>query len=314
VRSFQYFDDTRFYGSSWRNPSGIIAHQAGFTVYSDSLTLTGRGAVLDQQQITPAMIDAGVRVLAACSTQQTREQLVREIFLQMLAAKQPMARLRSPTLNRFVETVPTLSAEQVRRAEAICAAVPGFTDKRHYAFFKHLLASGPIEKLLILGVYAGRDVAFALDAARELGRPFHVVGVDKFVDEYCDDWPEQNRPLNWQQAGFGPAPSLEAAKANLEQLGFAGDATLFKQRDEEFLGSCRERFDAIYLDTSHDYATVVRQIKQAVGLLTEDGILCGDDYSDQGSWGVKRAVTELVPGHFVFANWIWIGARDQIKV
>jgi hypothetical protein len=269
--------------------------------------------VLDQQQITPAMIAAGVRVLAAHSTQQSREQLVREIFLQMLAAKQSMVRPRSPTLSRFVETVPALSAEQVRRAEAICTAVPGFTDKRHYAFFKHLLASGPIEKLLILGVYAGRDVAFAVDAARELHRAFHVVGVDKFSDEYCDDWPEQSRALNWQQAGFGRAPSLEAAQANLERLGFARDATLCKQRDEEFLRSCRERFDAIYLDTSHDYATVVRQIGQAVGLLTEDGILCGDDYSDQGTWGVKRAVTELVPGHFVFANWIWMGARDQIK-
>jgi Methyltransferase domain len=259
------------------------------------------------------MIDAGVRVLTAHSTQQSREQLVREIFVQMLAAKPPTVRLRSATLSRFVETVPALSVEQVRRAEAICTAIPGFTDKRHYAFFKHLLASGPIEKLLILGVYAGRDVAFAIDAARELHRPFHVVGVDKFSDDYCDDWPEQSRALNWQDAGFGRAPTLEAARANLERLGFARDATLCKDRDEEFLGSCHERFDAIYLDTSHDYATVMRQIRQAVGLLNEDGILCGDDYSDQGTWGVKRAVTELVPGHFVFANWIWIGARDQIK-
>ena len=140
--------------------------------------------MLDQQQLTPAMIDAGTRVLAAHSPQQSREQLVRDIFLQMLAAKQPAVRPRSPTLSRFAETVPALSAEQARRADAICTAVPGFTDKRHYAFFKHLLASGPIEKLLILGVYAGRDVAFALDAARALGRALHVVGVDKFSGEY----------------------------------------------------------------------------------------------------------------------------------
>lgn len=270
--------------------------------------------MLDQQQITPAMIDAGVRVLASHNAQQSREQLVRDIFLQMLAAKQPTAKPRSPTLSRFAETIPALSAEQARRADAICAAVPGFTDKRHYAFFKHLLASGPIEKLLILGVYAGRDVAFALDAARALGRALHVIGVDKFSDEYCDDWPEERRSLSWQQAGFGPAPSLEAAKTNLERLGFARELTLYKERDAVFLGACRERFDCIYLDTSHDYVTVVRQIRQAVGLLTEDGVLCGDDYSDHGTWGVKRAVTELVPGHFVFANWIWIGARDQIRV
>jgi len=193
------------------------------------------------------MIDAGTRVLAAHSPQQSREQLVRDIFLQMLAAKQPAVRPRSPTLSRFAETVPALSAEQARRADAICTAVPGFTDKRHYAFFKHLLASGPIEKLLILGVYAGRDVAFALDAAGELGRTLRVVGVDKFSDEYCDDWPEERRTLSWQQAGFGPAPSLETAKANLERLGFARELTLYKERDEVFLGACRERFDCIYL-------------------------------------------------------------------
>jgi hypothetical protein len=148
-----------------------------------------------------------------------------------------------------------------------------------------LLSCAPVERLLILGVYRGRDIDYMLDIARGFGRSLHVVGVDKFSDDCCEDWPRDRRPLNWQQAGFGAPPSFEAAKANLGKLGFADSVTVYKERDEIFLAACRERFDAIYLDTSHDYATLARQSRQTVGLLTEDGLLCGDDYSEQGTWG-----------------------------
>ena len=100
----------------------------------------------------------------------------------------------------------------------------------------------------------------------------------------------------------------------MTRLGFSDNVMLIKQRDEAFLASCSQCFDAIYIDTSHDYETVARQVRQTVGLLNEDGLLCGDDYSDQGTWGVKRAISEFAPGHVVFSNWIWIAARDQIRV
>ena len=198
--------------------------------------------------------------------------------------------------------------------DAIRRTVPGYSEGTHYAFFKHLLGCASIGKLLILGVYHGRDIAYLLDNARALGRPLHVMGVDKFSDDFCADWPKERQSLNWQQAGFGAPPSFEAAKAHLARLGFADSATVIRERDEAFLAACTDRFDAIYIDTSHDYDTVGRQITQAVGLLTDDGVICGDDYSDQGTWGVRRAVTEFAPGHVIFANWIWLAARDQIKV
>jgi hypothetical protein len=270
--------------------------------------------VAEQNEITPAMIEAGVGALAG-SMQRTREELVRDVFARMLAAKERIAlNSQSPSLQRFAQTQAVLSPDDARRMEQIRQAVPGYSEKAHYAFFKQLLSCASIGRLLILGVYMGRDIAYLLDIARGLGRPLHVVGVDKFSDDCCEDWPQDRRPLNWQQAGFGTPPSLEAAKANLAGLGFADSVTLHKARDEVFLTSCSERFDAIYIDTSHDYTTVARQIRQIAGLLTEDGLLCGDDYSDQGTWGVKRAVNEFIPGHLIFANWIWLGARDQIRI
>jgi hypothetical protein len=269
------------------------------------------------ENITPAMVDAGVRVLLAGHQQRTPAQVVRDIYLEMNAVQgRPAAaplKTQSASLRRFVDTKLEISPEDTRRMEAIRQAVPGYSEGLHFAFFKHLLACATIKRLLILGVYHGRDIAYLLDNARALGRPLQVVGVDKFSDDFCADWPKERQSLNWQQAGFGASPSFEAAKAHLARLGFSNSVTLIKERDEIFLASCSDRFDAIYIDTSHDYGTVARQIRQTVGLLTEDGLLCGDDYSDQGTWGVKRALNEFAPGHVVFSNWVWIAARDQIR-
>jgi hypothetical protein len=269
------------------------------------------------EDITPAMVDAGVRTLMANDQPRTPAQVVCDIFREMKAAQsRPPVGLntQSPNLRRFVDTRPGLTPEDAQRMDAIRRSVPGYSEGNHYAFFKHLLGCADIRKLLILGVYHGRDIAYLMDNARALGRRLQVVGVDKFSDDFCADWPKERQSLNWQQAGFGTPPSFEAAKAHLAGLGFTESVTLIQERDEAFLATCTDRFDAIYIDTSHDYHTVARQIRQTVGLLTDDGVICGDDYSDQGTWGVKRAVTEFVPGHVVFANWIWIGVRGQIKI
>jgi hypothetical protein len=269
------------------------------------------------EDVTPTMVEAGVRVLLAGHQQRTPAQVVSDIFRQMRAVQGPPLavplNLKSPILRRFVETKPEISPEDMRRMESIRQTIPGYSELLHYAFFKHLLACATIKRLLVLGVYHGRDIAYLMDLARALGRPLQVVGVDKFSDDFCEDWPKERQSLNWHQAGFGASPSFEAAQAHMARLGFSDGVTLVKERDERFLTSCSERFDAIYIDTSHDYGTVARQIRQTVGLLTEDGLLCGDDYSDQGTWGVKRAISEFAPGHVVFSNWVWIAARDQIR-
>jgi hypothetical protein len=275
------------------------------------------GIMTTLDDITPAMVDAGVQVLLAGHQQRTPAQVVRDIYLQMNGARgvpaAASATLRSTALRRFIETKPDITPEDMQRMESIRRTIPGYSELRHYAFFKHLLTSSEVKKLLILGVYHGRDIAYLMDLARALGRPLQVVGVDKFSDDFCEDWPKERQSLNWQEAGFGTSPSFEAAQAHMARLGFSDSVKLVKERDERFLASCTERFDAIYIDTSHDYDTVARQVRQTVGLLTDDGLLCGDDYSDQGTWGVKRAISEFAPGHVVFSNWVWIAARDEIR-
>jgi hypothetical protein len=204
---------------------------------------------------------------------------------------------------------PVLTAEDRTRVAAICETVKGYSTEKHYAFFRHLLTYTRTARMLMLGVYYGRDIVFLLDLAARLQKPLSITGVDKFSDDFCEDWPVERRSLNWQAAGFGAAPTLDAAKSNIARF---GQAELIKERDAYFLARCKDKFDAIYLDTSHDYETVCRQIRQALPLLASEGLLMGDDYSDQGTWGVRRALSELAPGHVVFGNWIWIADTSLI--
>lgn len=54
--------------------------------------------------------------------------------------------------------------------------------------------------------------------------------------------------------------------------------------------------DMIFIDGSHKYEDVVRDIKNAVPMLKEGGLLCGHDFNEAAHPGVVQAVKELVPG------------------
>jgi predicted O-methyltransferase YrrM len=205
-----------------------------------------------------------------------------------------------------------LDTQDFERLAEMTRCIPGYSDARHYQFFRQLLAHTEIENILILGVYFGRDIAFILEAARRAGRSVTITGIDKFSDDACADWPAEKRGHTWEQAGFGAAPSLEAASAHIDPFRAGAAVHLVCQRDEEFLAETQARYDLIYLDTSHDYETVMRQMRQAAPRLTRNGVLAGDDYSDAGTWGVRRAVTEAAPRHSVFAGWIWHATQADL--
>lgn len=61
--------------------------------------------------------------------------------------------------------------------------------------------------------------------------------------------------------------------------------------------------DMVFVDASHDYDSVRRDIETAMKILKPGGMLCGHDYSS-GWPGVMRAVDELLPSRCVFCS-IW---------
>lgn len=191
--------------------------------------------------------------------------------------------------------------------EEINSVCIGYSGQHHWQFFQKILSNPDIKNICILGVYYGRDIAYIKAILQQLGRTdFMIVGVDKFEDSFCEDWPEEKRQLNWQEAGFGHAPNLQKTRTNLLKLGLSGNVFLVSDSDVNFLQTTTQIFDLIYIDTSHDYESVKNLINLSLKKVKSNGFLAGDDFSDQGTWGVAKAVRESFPKFELFSNWIWL--------
>ncbi len=207
----------------------------------------------------------------------------------------------------------TLTPEDIGRARAIADRIVGWSGDLHYAFFKHILEHvPPLTRILMLGVYHGRDIAYIVDILKNYhpGRVIEVVGVDRFSADPCADWAQSKELRTWEQETRGfPPPSFEKATANTADP----RVRIIKSDDFNFLDTTEERFDAIYYDTAHDFNTVVRQLRQTPRVCLGDALLCGDDYSDQYTWGVKSAVEKRFTEHTVFGGWIWASSLSMLR-
>jgi hypothetical protein len=189
------------------------------------------------------------------------------------------------------------------RADEVCR---GWSDYKHWMFFKKMLTRASVRSVCVLGVYYGRDIAYLGSLATQLRlKNVRITGVDKFEDKYCEDWPAELRHKTWSESGFGPAPRLDLASANIETLGLSGLVNLVSSLDWQFLANTEESFDMIYIDTSHDYESVSRLIELSMERCSKRGLIAGDDYSDKGTWGVKRAVSDSFRQHRTFGGKIW---------
>ena len=203
--------------------------------------------------------------------------------------------------------------EWIERTAAIAARVPGWSRHFHYLFFKSVFDALPAaQTVLILGVYMGRDITLMFDAVGK-HRSLMVVGVDKFNALPCDDWPEEKRGMTWEQAFFCPPPDIDAAAANIGAKP-PHSVQLIKANDKEWLEGATGAFDLIFLDASHEYASINRQIRACHKLCHPFTVVSGDDYANvQPGWGVEDAVKQAFKTHQHIDNRIWFaGAEDYL--
>ena len=200
----------------------------------------------------------------------------------------------------------------------IMERVPGWSKAYHFLFFKAVMQAMPeLRSILILGVYMGRDICFMLEAAKF--RPLQVVGVDKFNAEPCDDWPVEKRGMTWEEAFHCAPPSLELAQKNTNTQLADTDlqtVTLIQASDDDWLTAHNpsHAYDLIYVDTSHDKATCLRQFAQVKKLCHPNTIIAGDDYAPlEKMWGVSDAVAEAFTSHQVLADTIWFAGAGDYK-
>jgi hypothetical protein len=179
--------------------------------------------------------------------------------------------------------------------ERIIEVCPGWSGQSHWDYFAQI-AKEPFTDFLFLGVYLGRDIAMM----SSLLKGIWITGVDLFSDTACADWPPEKRDLSWQDAWQVQPPNMARARANLEELGHSDGIMLHKERAQDFLLRMNRQWDFIYLDTSHDYASVAMTLGLAVPRCR--AILAGDDYN----WpDVKRAVNERFREVSVWDSAIW---------
>jgi predicted O-methyltransferase YrrM len=197
-------------------------------------------------------------------------------------------------------------AEQERvRIDKVC---PGWSTQNHWFTFEKIIRELPEPaRILVLGVYRGRDVAYMASILRAHGRRVEIVGVDKFEDSACADWDPEKRGLTWKAAGFGDAPDVHAARGNLAWLGLDRGVELVPARAEEFLRSnvCGQ-YDLIYIDTSHDYdSTREAIVLSQARLRTRASIVAGDDFYCAPQYGVVQAVRDSFGAFQVEARVWW---------
>ena len=209
---------------------------------------------------------------------------------------------------KFIAHRPQQNRNHAMTKEEIDRVCIGSSTQLHWDVFQHLLADTQIRKICVCGVFFGRDVSYIANILNGYGRTdYTIYAIDEFEDTFCDDWPEEKRDLNWETAGFGPAQSLQQAQKNINSLCLGTNVNVLKMRDVDFLSNTDEWFDFIYLDISHDYNTVKKTIQLARTRLTDNGIIGGDDFSDEGEWGVKSAVNDSFAKFDLYGNWLWFG-------
>lgn len=194
-----------------------------------------------------------------------------------------------------------------RRRSLIDAECPGYSGRAHWRFFSTVLSRPTIRDICVLGVYNGRDIAYmaSILESSAVGN-YTISGIDKFSDTPGDDWPADVQHVSWREAGFGEPPDMQRALSHLKALGLAANVSLYQARADEFLKQSRQSFDFIYIDISHDYESTTAAINASIPRLNPGGLLGGDDFSDQGTWGVSRAVSERFEHFQVFSNWLWL--------
>ncbi len=198
----------------------------------------------------------------------------------------------------------------LERINPINARIRGWSKVSHYLFFKSFLEAFPEAKnILIVGVYLGRDISYMLDAAGD--RPLNITGVDKFNAEPCDDWPAEKRHMTWEEAFNCPPPDIETASKNIN-VQLPSRLFLYQMDDAKYLEDGGKPFDLIFLDASHEYASISRQIRACHKLCHPTTVISGDDYANvQPGWGVTEAVTEAFKFHYHIDHRIWFaGAED----
>jgi hypothetical protein len=156
--------------------------------------------------------------------------------------------------------------------------VKGLSGWDDLAFLAHSACTHT--KILELGSYYGRTTMAMAD---------HTTG---FVIA-CDSFKgPEDIVISWKER----SAICDTFAANLSQHIASGRVLPWKadHGSLDFANAPQPpKYDMVFIDGSHRYENVMRDIKTALSVLEPNGLLCGHDY-DMGSPGVVQACTEIL--------------------
>ncbi|HSI83849.1 MAG TPA: class I SAM-dependent methyltransferase [Candidatus Methylacidiphilales bacterium] len=201
----------------------------------------------------------------------------------------------------------------------------GFSKPVHWNFFRWVMRTHPCPRILNLGVYQGRDIAYMAHAklaaltsetpnAAFTDPDWSIIGVDIFDgDESASTAPGEPASPGQQFEGVA-RPRLSLAENNLRKAGVEdGRVKLLRDTDVNYLRTSPRQYDFIYVDTSHYYKDTLDLLELARARLAPGGMIAGDDYFDLGPWGVESAVKKSFRQHKVFGGYIWYAAKEDFN-
>jgi predicted O-methyltransferase YrrM len=156
--------------------------------------------------------------------------------------------------------------------------IKGYCD--YHEFYKEVFNKLPDNAHVCeVGVYLGHSVAYMATLAKESGKNITVHAVDTF------DGSEEHKRK-------GVLNYYIQYKTNIESCGVSDYIVTYPTTSELAAKNIQDKtFHFIFLDASHDYENVKKDIKTWLPKLKDNGTFAGHDYCN--SWpGVKKAVDE----------------------
>ncbi len=105
---------------------------------------------------------------------------------------------------------------------------------------------------------------------------------------------------SWKNyTNFGKLKTADAMQAALDlEAAYPDVVKVHKTFVDTYFASLRDNtLDWIYVDASHKYDSVIKDLRNALRVVKPDGVILGDDYYPKGNKshpGVRRAVDEIV--------------------
>lgn len=167
----------------------------------------------------------------------------------------------------------------------------GWFYDHHREILETLMREHGVFRVLEIGSFLGRSTAFFAERADR------VVCVDPFVM-----WPDGRENDDALKAGDD---FFDRFTENMKAAGVWHKIFPMRMTSDEFFADHAAEcgpYDLIYIDGQHDYASVSRDIKNAVALKPK--VICGDDYDR--SWpGVMVAVDQAFGGMAMTHGNVW---------